>query len=107
MRPWRSFEAMADLALSEYLRPTLRVAHSLGMRDHGDREQNHRPTQDARQLHHASFSEFTTRPPIPARVRRQNVRRNGLDGFDLDQSRVEASRASVMIVTSARGAQNN
>jgi hypothetical protein len=60
------FEAVADLALSEYLRPPLRVAHTLGLRDLGEREQNHSAAQDAIQLHPAFLP--SCEPPAHASV---------------------------------------
>jgi hypothetical protein len=48
-----SLEAMADLALGEHLRPTLRVARALGLRGKSEREQHRSGPQDPRRLHHA------------------------------------------------------
>src|SRR6516225_5907283 len=60
------FEAVADLALSEYLRSPLRVAHALGLRDLGEREQNQSAAQDAIQLHPAFLP--SCEPPALASI---------------------------------------
>src|SRR5208283_4425910 len=80
------FEAMADLALSEHLRPALRVACVLGLRGQSRRKHNRRAGQDTRQLHHA-FSPSCEAPAChriaskarPDGSRRPNCRDTSID----------------------------